>query len=138
VPIREGEDKAEVSLTLGDLQVTRKFKRTDSGEISSSLSVKNAEGQPLSPPQRTLDALIGRLAFDPLEFSRMAPAAARETLRELVGLDVEQDEEELGRIYRERTEAGVAKRAARAVVDELPVPRDPEPYTNLDAVIDKL
>jgi DNA repair exonuclease SbcCD ATPase subunit len=134
VPIREGEDAAEVSLTLGELQITRKFKRTATGEVSSSLVVKNAEGQPLSPPQRTLDALIGRLAFDPLEFARMKPTDARETLRELVGLDVEQQEEELGRIFRERTEAGVAKRAAQAVVDELPVPGEVPVKTSIDEI----
>jgi DNA repair exonuclease SbcCD ATPase subunit len=134
VPIREGEDAAEVSLTLGELQITRKFKRTATGEVSSSLVVKNAEGQPLSPPQRTLDALIGRLAFDPLEFARMKPTDARETLRELVGLDVEQQEEELGRIFRERTEAGVAKRAAQAVVDELPVPGEVPVKTSTDEI----
>ncbi len=124
VPIREGEDTAEISLTLGDMEVTRKFSKGPNGELRSSLSVKNAQGQPLSPPQKTLDDLIGRLAFDPLEFARMSPADARETLRELVGLDVEQLEDELGRVFRSRTEAGQEKRAAQAVVDELPVPGD--------------
>jgi DNA repair exonuclease SbcCD ATPase subunit len=122
VPIKEGEDEAEIVLTLGDMEITRKFKRKGD-TFTSSLMVKNAEGQPLSPPQQTLDALIGRLAFDPLEFARMAPAAARETLRELVGLDVEQLEDELGRVFRQRTEAGVEKRAAQAVVDDLPAPQ---------------
>jgi hypothetical protein len=62
------------------------------------------------------------LAFDPLEFARMSPADARETLRALVGLDVEQLEDELGRIFRQRTEAWRDKRDAQAVVDELRVP----------------
>jgi DNA repair exonuclease SbcCD ATPase subunit len=121
VPIREGEDAAEIVLTLGDMEITRRFTRKGD-TFTSTLAVKNAKGQPLSPPQKTLDALIGRLAFDPLEFARMSPADARETLRELVGLDVEQLELEKHRVYCLRTDAGVAKRAAQAVVDELPIP----------------
>jgi DNA repair exonuclease SbcCD ATPase subunit len=122
VPIKDGQDEAEISIQLGELLVTRKFKRKGDS-FTSSVVVKNAEGQPLTPPQKTLDALIGRLAFDPLEFARMSPADARETLRALVGLDVEQLEDELGRIFRQRTEAGVEKRGAQAVVDDLPVPQ---------------
>ena len=125
MPIREGEDTASIEVQLGEMFITRTFKRDGAGGIVSNLKVKNAEGQPLSPPQATLDALTGRLAFDPLEFARMTPAAARETLRALVGLDVEQLEDELGRVFRQRTEAGVAKRAAQAVVDDLPVPPEP-------------
>jgi len=134
VPIREGQDEAEITLQLGEMLITRKFKRKGD-TFTSSLVVKNAEGQPLSPPQKTLDALIGRLAFDPLEFARMSPAGARETLRELVGLDVEQLEDELGRVYRQRTEAGIAKRAAQAVVDELPVPPAFELPVSVDGVM---
>ncbi len=122
MPIREGESEASIQLQLGEMHVTRKFKKDANGRVSSSLSVKNAAGQPLSPPQETLNALIGRLAFDPLEFARMSPADARETLRALVGLDVEQLEDEQGRVYRTREEAGRAKRAAQAVVDDMPVP----------------
>ena len=134
VPIREGQERAEISLTLGEMEVTRKFWKGPGGELKSSLTVKNAEGQPLSPPQKTLDDLIGRLAFDPLEFARMSPADARETLRELVGLDVEQLEDELGRVFRSRTEAGQEKRAAQAVVDELPVPGEEQARTSTDAI----
>jgi len=125
MPIREGENSAEIKLELGGLTITRSFEAKDGG-YTSKLTVKNAEGQPLARPQELLDDLVGRLAFDPLEFARMKPTDARETLRALVGLDVEQLEEEMGNVYREREEAGRAKRAAQAVVDDMPVPRAPE------------
>lgn len=137
VPIKEGEDTAEISLTLGDLAVTRKFKR-DGDSYRSSLTVKNANGEPVAQPQKTLDALIGKLAFDPLAFARMAPARAREVLRDLVGLDVEQLEEKLGNVYRKRHEAGQEKRAAQAVVDELPVPPETEQPISVDLIMQEL
>jgi len=121
-PIRDGEDEAKIALTLGDLHVTRTFRREPNGTIRSALTVKGVDGKAVKAPQATLDALIGRLTFDPLEFARMSPAAARETLRELVGLDVEQLEVDLRRAYEDRTRAGQEKRATQAVVDALPLP----------------
>ena len=138
MPIRKGEEKAEISLTLGDMSVTRKFWKGPRGDLKSSLSVKNAEGKPLSPPQQTLDAWIGPLAFDPLEFARMSPADARETLRELVGLDVSALEDELSRVYDSRTQAGQEKRAAQAVVDDMPVLEEVSDRVPTEAITSEL
>lgn len=118
-PIRQGEDTAEIELQLGDLTITRKFKRNGS-EIDSTLLVRNSDGEPLRKPQAVLNDLIGSLAFDPLEFSDMSPRDRAHTLRELVGLDVEQLEEELQRVFDRRTEKGREKRAAQSVVDDMP------------------
>jgi DNA repair exonuclease SbcCD ATPase subunit len=133
VPIKDGQDEAEISVELGDLSITRKFKRDGEG-FRSSLTVKNAAGEPVAKPQETLNALIGKLAFDPLEFARMPPARARETLRDLVGLDVEQLEEKLGNVYRKRTEAWREKRDAQAVVDELVPPGEVPRKTPTDPI----
>lgn len=87
VPIRKGEESARIQLNLGEIIVTRKF--SDKG---SSLVVETAEGARFPSPQKMLDDLIGELSFDPLEFSRMEPAAQYRELKRIVKLDVDIDE----------------------------------------------
>jgi energy-coupling factor transporter ATP-binding protein EcfA2 len=82
-PIRQGEKKARVELDLGDMIVTRTF--TEGG---SALTITNKEGLKFPSPQTMLDNLLGRLAFDPLEFMSMDPKKQLETLRALTGVDV--------------------------------------------------
>lgn len=78
-PIREGQESARIRLDLGDLIVERKF----SGK-GSTLVVQNAEGAKYGSPQKMLDALIGSLSFDPLEFSRMKAKDQFDLLRQFV------------------------------------------------------
>jgi DNA repair exonuclease SbcCD ATPase subunit len=85
-PIRKGEQSARIKLDLGEVVVTRKF--TAAG---STLAVEQANGARFSKPQQMLDQLIGKIAFDPLEFTRMKPAVQFETLRKLVPLEVDID-----------------------------------------------
>lgn len=117
-PIRAGETEARVVVDLGDLVVTRKFKRDKNyvqcngpevgggnvgvivghehnegcqwqwGETRSTLVVTNKDGARYPSPQAMLDKLLGRLTFDPLAFARDDPKRQDETLRKLVGLDV--------------------------------------------------
>lgn len=115
-PIRHGEESAEITVQLGDLTITREFNI----DGKNHLTVRNAAGEPLKRPQAILDDLYGSLAFDPLEFATMGKADAARTLRELVGLDVEQEELELARVFALRTEKGRDKRAAEAVVADMP------------------
>ncbi len=103
VPIRHGEDHAQVTLDLGDLKVVRRW--TASG---STLTVTNSDGAKYPSPQAMLDALVGRLSFDPLAFTRLSPRDQRQALLDLV--DIEQDLADLDsrrqRLYSERTEVG--------------------------------
>ena len=85
-PIRKGEEKATIRLDLGEMIVTRKF--TAGG---TTLTVENAAGFKAPSPQAMLDALIGHLTFDPLEFSRMDAKKQFETLRHIVKLSVDLD-----------------------------------------------
>lgn len=61
-PIRRGADRAEVVVDLGELVVRRTF--TPSG--GGTLVVSNRDGARFQSPQTMLDALVGRLTFDPL------------------------------------------------------------------------
>ncbi len=82
-PIRRGEKRAEAFVDLGELKVLRKF--TPNG---STLTVRNSKDELQSSPQAILDKLVGKLTFDPLEFSRMKPDKQRECLANLAGLNL--------------------------------------------------
>jgi len=83
-PIRDGQDHASVTLDLGDLVVTR----TWSGD-KTALTVKSADGAKYPSPQAVLDSLVGRLSFDPLEFTRLSARDQVAALLDLVDLDVD-------------------------------------------------
>lgn len=102
-PIRDGEDRAMVRLDLGDMVITRTW--TPSG---SKLKVENTQGVPARSPQALLDNLIGRMSFDPLDFIRLAPKEQRNTLLDIVELEVNIDEvdTQIGQVYAMRTEIG--------------------------------
>ena len=87
-PIHDGETEGKIVLDLGDFVVTRTF--GEGGK--TSLVVSSKEGAKYPSPQAILDGLIGKLTFDPLEFSRMEPAKQNQTLKDLVGLDFSQIE----------------------------------------------
>lgn len=82
-PVRKGEDYAVVRLDLGDYVVTREWK----GD-KSTLKVEAANGAKFASPQGLLDSLLGRLAFDPLEFMRLSPKEQKDALLDLVHLPI--------------------------------------------------
>lgn len=86
VPIRDGEEKASVTLDLGELVVTRTWTAT-----GTKLQVQNADGANYKSPQGMLDALVGQLSFDPLAFTRLSARDQRDALLALVDLDVDLD-----------------------------------------------
>jgi DNA repair exonuclease SbcCD ATPase subunit len=115
-PIRRGADHAEVVVDLGEIIVRRTFTASGGGQ----LVVSNREGARFQSPQSMLDALVGRLSFDPLAFAREKPARQAEILRELVGLDLAPLDAKRAELYAERT--AVNKRAAslRARFEAMP------------------
>lgn len=119
LPIRDGEDHAEVTLDLGDLIVTRTW--TAAG---TRLSVKSGDGATYSSPQKMLDALVGQLSFDPLAFTRLSAREQREALLRLVELPVDVDAIDARRqlAFEERTEVGRQGKAIGDVTvdDDLP------------------
>lgn len=100
VPVRKGEEKAEIVCDLGEIIVRRTF----TAEGGTSLTVSSREGARFPSPQAMLDRLTRQLTFDPLAFSRMAPAEQSETLRRMVGLDFTALHEEHAKVYADRTD----------------------------------
>lgn len=128
-PIRDGEDHASVTLDLGDLVITRSW--TQSG---TTLKVTSADGAAYSSPQKMLDALVGRLTFDPLEFTRLSAKEQRDALISLVDipLDLDKLDQDRAATFEERTAVGRrGKDLGEAHVD----PALPEDETSMsDAV----
>lgn len=141
-PIRAGEDSAKIVVDMGDVIVTRTFRR-DRGECScmaeglppdrhqidcgihrfgetrSNLVVKNKDGASYPSPQAMLDKLLGRLSFDPLAFAREAreePKRAAETLRRLTNLDFSMLDARRAELFAER---GMANKSTRALEAQL-------------------
>ena len=111
LPIRDGESKASVTLDLRDLVVTRSW--TQKG---TTLKVTSKDGAVYGSPQKMLDELVGRLSFDPLEFTRLSASEQRDALLDLVDLDVDVDalDAERAEVFAQRTEVG---RQGKAIGD---------------------
>lgn len=98
-PIRDGATKGHTTTLLSNgLSVHRSY--TSAG---STLTVKDAEGEPQRSPQALLDKLVGPISFDPLSFARMKPADQKATLQKLVGLDFSGLDAERKKAFDERT-----------------------------------
>lgn len=82
-PLRQGAKSGRIQITLDDLIITRKFR--DSG--TTSLTVEGMDGSKFNGPQSVLDALVGKLAFDPLEFMRKKAPEQAEVIRQIAGVD---------------------------------------------------
>lgn len=85
MPIRKGEKKASVTLTLDEFIVTR----TWTANNRSYLTVTNREGLTYNSPQELLDSFIGELTFDPLEFAQMKDKDQRQLLLKLAKVDID-------------------------------------------------
>lgn len=134
-PLRDGATAGSVRVDLGNLIVERRF--TESG---STLKVLSAEGASFNSPQKILDELYCRLAFDPLKFLDLKPAEQAATLIQLLGIDTSAIDTEYKEVYEERTavnrllkesEADVARLPAILNEDQLPeVKPDPADLMN--------
>lgn len=78
MPVREGEEKAEIVLETDDLVVTRRFK----GD-TTSLVVRGKDGGRYG--QRRLDQLFSGFTFDPLAFTRLSAAEQINHVKHLAG-----------------------------------------------------
>ena len=88
--VRKGHDKATITVTLGGndettLIVTRKITKSGGG----SLEIAAPDGSPIRSPQAVLDAMLGRLSFDPLGFTTMEPREQVATIKAIAGLNDE-------------------------------------------------
>ena len=124
-PIRRGASSARIRLDLGELIVTREFTKRPPApgksdeRLTTRIKVESADGAVFGSPQKVLDDLFDSLSFDPLKFARMDPKAQYQSLRDLVGVNLDETTAANAKDFEARTlENRIAKdrRAAAAAV----------------------
>ncbi len=98
-PVRKGESGARTVVELDEITVTKTW--NESGV--SSLMVKSNDGVTFAKPQAMLDALVGKLSFDPLAFMVMPAKEQLVLLKKIAGLDFGEIESEEKRVFEQRT-----------------------------------
>lgn len=147
--LRKGAEKGHVICRLADVDeggneipetaivVERRF--TAKGPKKGTLTLCAADGTPQKAPQRMLETLIGRKAFDPLAFERMKPAEQHEALRRLVGLDLSGLERQREIAYDLRREENANVRRLQAQYDAKTLHKDaPEEEVSVAALTEEL
>jgi chromosome segregation ATPase len=123
MPIREGEDHADIRIDLegddGSYQVHKRFLKSG----NSSLKVTGKDGK-LSSPQKVLDRIIGTRFLDPLMFSRLDDKLQFEALLGCVDLEIDLKEwaVEHKATYELRTTANRDAKRAKVQLEENPDP----------------
>jgi len=135
-PVRRGEDKARIVLELDDIIVRRTF--TAAG--GTSLTITDKDDVPKRSPQTILDALTGKLSFDPLAFCNQKPPEQFATLQKLMGLDFTKQDEEITKLFDERTGVNrevAALKARGQAAQEYPELKDQEEQSTADIVAEQ-
>lgn len=134
-PIRDGEEKARVTLDLGDMVVERRWTQK-----TTVLEVKNKDGAKYPTPQSILDALVGRLTFDPLAFMRMDARTQFDVLKDMV--DAPEDLQELDRKRQDtfdlRTETNREVKSEKARLAAMGDPKDVGPKQDASALVKEI
>jgi len=142
-PVLRGKKKGEIKLTIdGDedsgipqFTITSKISNDKIETVIEPVSLLKGE-----TPRSFLDKLIGHISFDPLEFMNKAEKDQRNTLSALVGVDINQYDQDEKLAFDERTEKGRELKAAKIKVDALtcfPEVKQTE-ETNFAELADKL
>lgn len=147
-PIKKGQNVGKIQIDLGDFKLIRHFTRVDPTKSEkgntyiTKLILEGKNRETFKSPQNLLDSFMGRISFDPLEFTRMDDKRQLETLRGLVTLDVDLDKLEAEKLeaYNSRRDAGRDLDSANARLAALPPPPPglPEKAIDTDALTQKL
>jgi uncharacterized coiled-coil DUF342 family protein len=97
-PIREGQEKGNIKVNLGEYIVKKVF--TSAGE---RLEVLSPEGAKYPSPQALLNKILGKLAFDPLAFAHMESLEQKNLLKQMLNLDFSSLDQNKTNLYNERT-----------------------------------
>lgn len=121
-PIREGAESAQVLGELANgLIIKRRF--TAGG---TRLEVSSRDGAVYKRPQEILDALVGRISFDPLAFLNLDAKKQREALQRIAGVDTDPIEAARRVAYDQRTVVNRTVATLRARLEATPEVDAPE------------
>lgn len=135
-PVRDGQEKGQITIDLGEYTVTRKFQANG----NSTLEIFNKDGFKASSPQALLDKIIGKLSFDPLEFAQMKPKEQREYLLKACNINTDEIQQEIERVYSERTIANRNVESIAAIVrdKEISTPSEPPKPIDISAIMKEM
>lgn len=138
-PIRDGADKAFITLDLGEYTVTRTFNLQEGGEFTTSLRVENKDKFRPAKPQELLNTFLGDLSFDPMEFARLKPREQFDALKQFVpGVDFDEIAQKRKKLYEERTLANRSKDNAAGALASLGEDEEPPVLIDEAALVAKL
>lgn len=122
-PLHEGSKKGKIEVNLGTDAEPKliEIKRTFTPSGGGTLVVKDKDGNKFSSPQSMLDAIVGKLSFDPLSFTLMENAKQLATLKDLVGLDTSTIDAKRADLYNERTLVNRDVKNAAGAVESMPI-----------------
>lgn len=138
-PIRKGANHARIRLDMGEIIVTRTFKKEKEGGGGFTTKLE-VVGNVKGSPQAMLDSLLDSLAFDPLAFARMDPADQFEALKKYVP-DVNFDKiaAENSIDFAARTDRNRRAKEERILADKIVLPdKCPEARVDESALIKEL
>ena len=113
--VRNGADRAEVELQIGDYVVARKIKRGG----KATIAVRDAKGRSYPSPTELLRGFVG--ALERRTFSQQSATDQATTLRRLApGLDVSDLEAKRAALYEERHAIGLVGKSLKGQLDGMP------------------
>ena len=138
-PVRKGEERGMVKADLGEFVVTRQW--YEGGSSKGEMWIEAKDGRRYGTPQAVLDAVMGKISFDPLVFKDMDPKQQADEMRKLLDLDepltklkAAYDADYDTRTEQTRNLTGLkAQRAALAYPEGLPKKK-----RDIDAMIEEL
>ena len=140
-PIRRGAESATITLNLGGDAGTKLIVERRFTPDHSYLKVKTPEGASFDSPQKMLDAMLGGLSFDPLEFVREDERGQFDILKRLVPLAIDIDalDRERTELFRLRTIQNKQAKAVEARALAMTVdPTAPAARIDVNAIVDEL
>lgn len=121
MPVRKGQKNAKIIAELDNGLI---IKRTFTAAGGTALVVENKDGARYPSPQAMLDALTGKLMFDPLAFTRLDATKQAAALRKLVGIDFSAQDGSRKALYDERTLVNRTVAQVSARVEQMPFHKD--------------
>lgn len=85
--VREGQERFEIVGETQDLYLRRTGNISGGGTFTMRLK---STGDDIKRPQNTLDAMIGKIAFDPSKFIRMKSEEQAREIRAVTGIDLDE------------------------------------------------
>lgn len=140
-PINDHADEALIRLDMGELKITRRFRKKEGEEppYTTSLVVEAADGSRFPSPQTMLDSLIGQLSFDPLAFTRLKPKDQFDALKPLVAdYDFDKAEADNKRDYADRTDANRRAKELKAQAAGIMVTAETVATVDVSALVAEL